>query len=114
VLEFLKMQTQEAVGEGVLRENIIWDYGIGFGKNLEHNLALLKNTSLFLGGDHRLLVGASRKSFIGELLGQKDADDRKNGSVVVHSYLALQGVDILRVHDVKEAVEMKTLIRALN
>ncbi len=85
---------------GIPRSRLIVDPGIGFGKTLAHNLALLGSLSLFHGLGCAVLLGASRKSFIGRLTGAADPDDRLPGSLAAALLGAAQGVQILRVHDV--------------
>ena len=114
VFDKLKEKSDKAHEAGIKAENLICDVGIGFGKTVEHNLALLRNISVFKKLGYRLLAGVSRKSFIGKILNLEDPSERLNGSTVVHTYLALQGVDILRVHDVRQACEMRTLLRRLH
>ncbi|MDH5717793.1 MAG: dihydropteroate synthase [Spirochaetia bacterium] len=113
VLIFLKKQTKAAISAGINKENIIWDYGVGFGKTTSHNLSLIKNTSVFKKEGFLLLTGISRKSFIGEILNLPNPEARGFASGIIHTYLALQGVDILRVHDVKETVQIRTLLSSL-
>lgn len=90
---------------GVARGRIVVDPGIGFGKTFRHNLELLNNLALFHGLGVPLLLGASRKAFIGAITGQKQARDRMAGSVGVALHAASQGCQIIRVHDVRETVE---------
>lgn len=85
---------------GIARSRIIVDPGIGFGKTLNHNLALIRGISLFHGLGCALLVGVSRKRFIGTLSGVELAGDRVLGSVAAGLACVRQGVQILRVHDV--------------
>ena len=87
---------------GIPRSRIIVDPGIGFGKTIDHNLSLIRALPSFktLGCD--ILLGASRKSFIGHLTGELVAANRVSGSVVAALYGATAGAQILRVHDVKE------------
>jgi dihydropteroate synthase len=84
---------------GISRNRLIVDPGIGFGKTLAHNLALLGSLGILHGLGCPVLLGASRKSFIGRLSG-KAADDRLPGSIAAALIAASQGVQILRVHDV--------------
>lgn len=101
--EFLAAQTDRAMRAGLAREQIVIDPGIGFGKSLAHNLSLLRDLSEFLTLGQPLLVGASRKRFIGNLL-NLEADERLEGSLAAAVAAALAGANILRVHDVKETV----------
>lgn len=90
-------------------KDIILDPGFGFGKTLEQNYRLLSNMSRLLSLDLPLLVGVSRKSMIFKLLGT-DPSGSLNGTTVVHTMSLLQGASILRVHDVKEAVETVKIV----
>ena len=113
VLTFLKSRSIQATTAGILPKNIIWDYGIGFGKRVEDNFMLLKNTKIFKNCGYPLMVGLSRKSFIGKVLKLDDPDDRGVGSLILHVFLALQNVDILRVHDFEETRQLKILLEHL-
>lgn len=84
---------------------VILDPGIGFGKTLTHNLALIAATGRFRTLGHPVLVGASRKSMVGQLLGGAPPERRLTGTVAVHYEALRRGADILRVHDVAEAVD---------
>jgi dihydropteroate synthase len=99
---------------GVAPERVVLDVGIGFGKRLEHNLQLLGALGGFRRLGRPLLVGVSRKSFLGQLFGAK-VDERLPGSLACASWAVLAGVQMLRVHDVAEtvqAVRMTELLRA--
>jgi dihydropteroate synthase len=98
---------------GIARSRIILDPGFGFGKTLEHNTALLKNIDLLAGEGYPLLVGISRKSMIGQLLGDVPVDQRLQGSVAAAVIAAIKGANILRVHDVRETVEALKIVEAL-
>jgi len=87
---------------GVKHKNIIIDPGIGFGKNLKHNMNLISNISIFHSLGFPILVGNSRKRFIKELSGKNDTKSRVGGTVASSIYLMMQGVQILRIHDVNE------------
>jgi len=102
VVEFLTKAAQKALDYGVKRENIILDPGIGFSKTVEQNILLLKGIRQLRESGYAVLVGHSRKSFIGKLLNRDNAEDRLAGTIAVSLYLASQGVEILRVHDVRE------------
>lgn len=101
VLEALKVRVQEATHCGIPRERIFIDPGIGFGKRLEHSLALLRNTDRFAATGLPVVVGVSRKSFLGDLLGLPAAE-RLEGTLAAQAVAVALGADILRVHDVKE------------
>ena len=114
VIDFLAQRIQFAAQAGIERQNIIVDPGIGFGKTLDHNLALLRGLSAFGALGQPLLVGASRKAFIGRILGT-EADQRLEGSLAAAVAAVMGGADIVRVHDVKEtrrAIRVADAIRS--
>lgn len=102
VYDFLSGRITALEAAGIARERIIVDPGIGFGKTIHHNLKLLSGISLFHGLGCPILLGASRKRFIGTITGADAADTRVMGSVAVALHAAAQGVQIMRVHDVGE------------
>jgi len=104
VYEFLAARIAACEAAGVARSCIVADPGIGFGKTDAHNLALLEQLSLFHGLGVPLLVGVSRKGFIGRLSGGAPADRRLPGSLAAGLAAVGQGAQILRVHDVAETV----------
>ena len=90
---------------GIKHNNIIIDPGIGFGKNLKHNMNLISNISIFHSLGFPILVGNSRKRFIKELSGKNDTRNRIGGTVASSIFLMMQGVQILRIHDVNELTQ---------
>ena len=90
---------------GINHNNIILDPGIGFGKNLKHNMNLIHNISIFHSLGFPILVGNSRKRFIKELSGKNDSKLRIGGTLASSIYLMMQGVQILRIHDVNEVIQ---------
>ena len=90
---------------GIKHNNIIIDPGIGFGKNLKHNMNLICNISIFHSLGFPILVGISRKKFIKELSGDNDTKNRIGGTVSSAIYLMMHGVQILRVHEVNEILQ---------
>ena len=98
---------------GIARENIAVDPGIGFGKTLAHNLALLARLSLFHGLGLPVLLGASRKRFIGTIAAEDEAQRRMPGSLAVALWGASQGVQMIRVHDVAETRQALSLWQAV-
>jgi len=92
--------------------DIIIDPGFGFGKNLEHNYELLKNLDHFRIFERPVMAGLSRKSMVNKVLNIK-AKEALNGTTVLNTIALMKGVQILRVHDVKEAVETIKLVSAL-
>ena len=105
VYDWLAARIALVVAAGVPKSRICVDPGIGFGKTLQHNLALLQQLTLFHGLGVGLLVGLSRKNMVGVLTGEKVAAQRGAGSVGGALQAAMMGVHILRVHDVKETVD---------
>ena len=113
VSSFLQSQSVLAVKYGIVPENIIWDCGIGFGKKLEHNLKLIQSLNRFQEKGYRIMYGISRKSFIDKLLDIPEVEMRRDPTMIIHTYLAMHGVDILRVHDVKETVMIRNILMHL-
>jgi len=101
VREFLADRMEFAIRRGVLRNRVILDPGIGFGKRLEDNLALLAGLDALVGLGAPVLVGLSRKSFLGKLLDQP-ADERLVGTIAANAIAIRNGARIIRVHDVKQ------------
>ncbi len=112
IFDWLASRVAAAEAAGIGRERILVDPGIGFGKTLAHNLALLGRVSLFHGLGCPVLVGASRKRFIGTISGAGGGRPRAPGSVAVALACAAQGVQVLRVHDTSETAQALALWRA--
>ena len=112
VYDALTARVAEAEAAGIARNRIAIDPGIGFGKTLEHNLALLARLSLFHGLGLPVLLGASRKRFIGTLSGAEEARRRMPGSLAVALAGVAQGVQMIRVHDVSETRQALSLWQA--
>ena len=102
VYDFLELRIAAAVAAGIPRSRIVVDPGIGFGKTIDHNLALLRRLSLFHGLGCAVMLGVSRKRFIGTLSGVAEASRRAHGSVAAGLAGLAQGAQFLRVHDVAE------------
>jgi dihydropteroate synthase len=113
VFDWLEARIEACVDAGIARERIIVDPGIGFGKTLRHNLDLLNSLSLFHGLGCPLLLGVSRKRFIGALSNEAPVDRRMGGSVAIGTAALGQGVQLLRVHDVAETVQAMHVWRGL-
>jgi dihydropteroate synthase len=114
VYDALATRLARAEALGIDRSRIVLDPGIGFGKTLEHNLALLRGLSLFHGLGCALLLGTSRKRFIGTIGRAEAADARAPGSIVTALAGVAQGVQITRVHDVAETRQALRLWQSLN
>ena len=101
VCDFLLARVAQAVAAGIDRERVWIDPGIGFGKTVTHNLVLLRSLPVLVATGLPVLLGASRKSFIGQVLGLPATGDRLEGSLAVAALAAAAGVAMLRVHDVQ-------------
>jgi dihydropteroate synthase len=104
-----------AIAAGVKADSVVLDVGIGFGKTAEQNLQLIADLQRIIKmyPDHPMLVGASRKSFVGKLLDIPDPEARLNGSLAMAAIAAWNGASILRVHDIHETVETLRIVAAL-
>ena len=105
IYDFFEEKIEFLRSIGIKHSQIIIDPGIGFGKNLKHNMNLISNISIFHTLGFPILVGNSRKRFIKELSGKNDTDKRIGGTVASSIYLMTQGVQILRIHDVDEILQ---------
>lgn len=112
IKEFLKKRVEFAIAKEVPRESIIIDPGIGFGKTQEHNYEIIRKLGDLRELDLPILIGTSRKSFIGNTLGL-DVDERLEGTLATITLCAMNGADIVRVHDVKEAVRVVKMTDAI-
>ena len=113
IYDFFEEKIKFLRTKGVKHNNIIIDPGIGFGKNLKHNMNLIRDISIFHTLGFPVLVGVSKKRFIKELSGINDTKNRAGGTVASSLYLIMQGVQILRVHDVKELMQAIKVFKEL-
>ena len=102
IYDFFEEKIKFLRSKGIKHNNIILDPGIGFGKNLKHNMNLIKNISIFHTLGFPILLGLSRKRFIKDLSGKNDSKERLGGTVASSIYSIMQGVQVLRIHDVNE------------
>jgi dihydropteroate synthase len=117
VHDFLLTKAREAEQAGIARERIWIDPGIGFGKNLEHNLSLLKHIDTFVATGYAVLIGVSRKSFLGRLADPKNplpADQRLPGTLAAQAIAQIAGAKIIRAHDIREARQVIDVVEALS
>jgi len=112
IKDYFEERINFADSMGIKGKNIILDPGIGFGKRFEDNLAILKNLKEFKKLEKPLLVGLSRKSFIGKIL-DLPVEERLEGSLGALAYSIMQGANIVRVHDVKESVRVAKVMDAI-
>jgi len=113
VAEELETMVERAATHGIARQQILVDPGIGFGKRVEHNLAILRHLDAIGALGLPLVVGASRKSFIGEVTGA-GADQRLSGSLATVGWAAHHGAAVVRVHDVAETHQFLAVWQAIN
>ncbi|MFA4917150.1 MAG: dihydropteroate synthase [Syntrophales bacterium] len=102
IMDYLRISIRLAVKFGIAEDKIIIDPGIGFGKTFDHNLEIIKNLHEFTLLEKPLLIGPSRKAFIGKILGDAPASERLEGTAAAVAISILNGANIIRVHDVKE------------
>ena len=105
IYDFFEEKIKLIRSKGIKHNNIILDPGIGFGKNLKHNMTLIHNISIFHSLGFPILVGNSRKSFVKKLSGKNDSKLRIGGTMASSIYLMMQGIQILRIHDVSEIMQ---------
>jgi dihydropteroate synthase len=109
---FLLARAEGAAGAGVSRDRILIDPGIGFGKGTTHNLALLAALPRLAAHGWPVLVGVSRKSFLGAVTG-RDLGDRRDATTAAVALAAFRGAAVVRVHDVRAARDAVAVARAL-
>ena len=105
IYDFFEDKIKFLRSKGIKHSNIIIDPGIGFGKNLKHNMNLIRGISIFHTLGFPILLGLSRKKFIKDLSGKNDTKSRVGGTIASSLYSMMQGVQILRIHDVKELTQ---------
>jgi dihydropteroate synthase len=113
VRDFLAQRAEYAVSAGVRPENVIVDPGIGFGKNLEHNLALLRHLDAIVDIGFPVLIGASRKSFLERITGVQAPRDRVSSTVATTVLAYERGATFFRVHDVRANREALAVVEAV-
>ncbi len=112
VRDFLHTRMQAVMQAGVAADHILLDPGIGFGKNLDHNLALLARLDVLQSLGRPILVGVSRKAFIGEVLGRR-TDDRLMGTAAAVAVAVVRGAGVVRVHDVNAMQDVVRMVYAI-
>ncbi len=113
IREFFARQFEQLTAAGVSREQIVFDVGIGFGKTLEHNLQLLAHMDEARAAERPMLLGVSRKSFMGRLL-KLEADQRLAPALACSVWAAGRGIEIFRTHDVAETVAALRMFEAIH
>ena len=113
IYDFFEEKIKFLRSKGIKHKNIIIDPGIGFGKNLKHNMNLIRDISIFHSLGFPILLGLSRKKFIKDLAGKNDSKERSGGTIASSLYSIMQGVQILRIHDVNELIQSIKVFKKL-
>ncbi len=113
ITDYLKESIKMATESGIAKERIVIDPGIGFGKTPEHNLQIINNLNSFSSLCRPVLIGASRKSFIGSILNNAPASERLEGTAAAVAISVIKGANMVRVHDVKEMVRVVRVADAI-
>ena len=113
IYDFFEERIKHVRINGIKHNNIIVDPGIGFGKNLKHNMKLISNISIFHSLGFPILLGVSRKRFIKDISGKNDSKQRLGGTISSSLFSMMQGVQILRVHDVNDIIQSIKVFKKL-
>ena len=113
IYDFFEEKIKFLRKNGITHNNIFLDPGIGFGKNLKHNMTIIKNISIYHSLGLPILLGISRKKFIKDLSGKNDSSSRIGGTVSTSIFAMTQGVQVLRVHDVNEVNQSMKVFKEL-
>ena len=113
IYDFFEKKIKYLRAEGIKHNNIILDPGIGFGKNLKHNITILRNISIFHSLGFPVMLGTSRKRFIKDLSGINDSRERVGGTISSNIFANMNGVQILRIHDVNEVNQSLKVFNSL-
>ena len=114
IYDFFENKIKKMRFLGIKHNNIILDPGIGFGKNLKHNITLINNISIFHSIGFPIMLGISRKKFIKDLSGNNDSKERLGGTISSSLHAMMQGIQILRVHDVNEVNQSIKVFKSLS
>ncbi|MDI6828489.1 MAG: dihydropteroate synthase, partial [Armatimonadota bacterium] len=114
IMDFLRQRVDQTVEAGLKEEYIIIDPGIGFGKTAEHNLEIIRRLGDFRSLGFPILIGPSRKSFIGKILGDILPTERMEGTAASVAISIANGANIIRVHDVKQMVKVARMADAIS
>ena len=114
IYDFFESKINEIRSKGIKHNNINLDPGIGFGKNLKHNITLIRNVSIFHSLGFPIMLGISRKRFIKDLSRNNDSKERLGGTIASALHAMMQGVQILRVHDVNEVNQSIKVFQSIN
>ena len=112
IISYLQKSVSRAINAGIDEDKIIMDPGIGFGKTMHQNLEILKRLREFKSMGFPILIGTSRKKFIGAIL-KLSVQERLNGTLATLAVAVINGAHIVRVHDVREAVQVVRICDAI-
>jgi dihydropteroate synthase len=112
VKSFLEERLEFAVAEGIPEDHVWLDPGIGFGKNVDHNLELLRRLDEIVAIGRPVVIGTSRKSFLGKLAGGRGEDERLPGTIATNVMALERGACVFRVHDVRPVVDALAIAAA--
>ncbi len=113
IKQYFRVNIERAFAAGIKREKIIIDPGIGFGKRLQDNIAIIKNLKAFKEFDLPILIGLSRKTFLGQICSETDPWEREAETITANLIAVLNGATIIRVHNVKNAVKSIKVLKEL-
>lgn len=113
IIDYFRVGMKTAISAGVSEDKIIIDPGMGFGKTFDHNLEIINNLREFTFLEKPILIGPSRKAFIGKILGDVPATERLEGTTAAVSISIINGANVVRVHDVKETVKVAKVADAV-
>jgi dihydropteroate synthase len=113
IMDYLRGSIRLALDAGIQDDMIVIDPGIGFGKTFEQNLNIIHNLQEFTSLERPVLIGASRKAFIGKILGDESPGERFEGTAAAVAISILNGANIIRVHDLKEMVKVAKVADAI-
>jgi len=113
IMDYLREGIRIAIGSGISEDKLIIDPGIGFGKTFDHNLEIINKLHEFTLLEKPILIGPSRKAFIGRILGDAPVTYRLEGTAAAVAISIINGANIIRVHDVKEMVKVAKVADAI-
>ncbi len=114
IYDFFESKIKKIRSLGIKHNNIILDPGIGFGKNLKHNMSLIRSISIFHSLGFNIMLGVSRKRFIKDISGKNDSKERLGGTISSSLYAMTQGIQMLRIHDANEVNQSIKVFKSLN
>ena len=114
IYDFFEEKIKYVRSKGIKHNNIVLDPGIGFGKNLKHNITIMNNISIFHSLGFPVMLGSSRKRFIKKISGKNDSNSRLGGTLASCIHAAMNGVQIMRLHDFNEISQGIKVFKSIN